>query len=191
MRRHLGAVELDARLRRLRPFGITVANSAPMLPRRISDIDWANWKATDIATLVFVHRDERLLLIHKKRGLGAGKINGPGGRVEPGETLEACAVREVQEELRITPKNLEKSGELRFQFVDGYAIHVHVFRATDFEGTPSETPEAIPIWVDEDRIPYEEMWGDDRIWLPRLIAGTPFAGRFIFDSDVMLDHELV
>jgi 8-oxo-dGTP diphosphatase len=167
-----------------------VAHSEPMVPRRISEIDWANWKATDLATLVFVYRDERLLLIHKKRGLGAGKINGPGGRLEPGETLEACAVREVQEELRITPKNLERAGELRFQFIDGYSIHVHVYRATDFEGTPSETPEAIPIWVDEDRVPYEEMWEDDRIWLPLLIAGTPFSGRFIFDSDVMLDHEL-
>ena len=49
----------------------------------------------------------------------------------PGETLEACAVRECREELRITPKNLERAGELRFQFVDGYAIHVHVYRATD------------------------------------------------------------
>ncbi len=161
-----------------------------MRARRISDIDWAVWTPTDLATLVFVQRDERLLLIHKKRGLGAGKLNGPGGRLEIGETFDACASREVQEELCITPKGLEKRGELRFQFVDGYAIHVHVFSATDFEGTPTETPEAIPIWVDDDRVPYEEMWEDDRIWLPRLIAGAPFAGRFIFDADVMLDHEL-
>jgi 8-oxo-dGTP diphosphatase len=181
----------DERPERFRRFGIAVAHYEPMVARQLSDIDWASWKATDIATLVFVYRDGRLLLIHKKRGLGAGKINGPGGRLEPGETLEACAVREVQEELRITPKNLERAGELRFQFIDGYAIHVHVYRSADFEGTPSETPEAIPIWVDEDRIPYEEMWEDDRIWLPLLIAGTPFAGRFLFDSDVMLDYELV
>jgi len=167
-----------------------VAHSAAMLPRRISEIDWASWRATDLATLVFIHRDARLLLIHKKRGLGAGKINGPGGRLEPGETPEACAVREVQEELRITPKNLERAGELRFQFIDGYAIHVHVYRATDFDGTPSETAEAIPLWVDEDCVPYEKMWADDRVWLPLLIARKPFAGRFIFDADVMLDHEL-
>jgi len=159
--------------------------------KSLDDIDWSRWEPKQRATLLFVIRAGEVLLIHKKRGLGAGKINGPGGRVELGETLEACAVREVQEELRITPKNLERAGELRFQFIDGYAIHVHVYRATDFEGTPTETPEAIPIWVDEDRIPYEEMWEDDRIWLPRLLAGTPFAGRFIFDSDVMLDHELV
>ena len=81
-------------------------------------------------------------------------------------------------------------GELRFQFVDGYAIHVHVYRASDFEGTPSETPEAIPVWVDEDKVPYDEMWEDDRIWLPLLIAGTHFDARFIFDGDSMVDHVL-
>jgi 8-oxo-dGTP diphosphatase len=167
-----------------------MAHCDSMRARRISDIDWDTWRPTDLATLVFVHRNGRLLLIHKKRGLGAGKLNGPGGRLEIGETLDACASREVREELRITPKGLEKRGELRFQFVDGYAIHVHVYRASDFEGTPSETPEAIPHWVDEDQIPYDEMWEDDRIWLPLLIAGTRFDGRFIFDGDSMVDHVL-
>ena len=161
-----------------------------MRARRIAEIDWESWRPTDLATLVFVHRDAQLLLIHKKRGLGAGKINGPGGRAEPGEALKDCAVREVQEELRITPKDLEHAGELRFQFLDGYAIHVHVYRATQFEGTPTETPEAAPLWIDEDRVPYDEMWADDRFWLPRLIAREPFAGRFLFDSDVLLDYEL-
>jgi 8-oxo-dGTP diphosphatase len=161
-----------------------------MQARRISDIDWADWEPTDLATLVFVQRDGRLLLIHKKRGLGAGKLNGPGGRLEIGESFDACASREVQEELRITPKGLGKMGELRFQFVDGYSIHVHVYRASDFEGTPSETPEAIPVWIDEDRFPYDEVWEDDRIWLPLLIAGTRFDARFILDGDSMVDHML-
>jgi 8-oxo-dGTP diphosphatase len=131
-----------------------------------------------------------LLLIRKKRGLGAGKINGPGGRLEKGESFEACAVREIQEELGITPKELKQLGEMRFQFVDGYAIHVYIYRAGDYEGTPTETSEAIPIWVDEDKIPYEEMWEDDPLWVPLLLAGKRFEGRFIFDKELMLDHEL-
>jgi 8-oxo-dGTP diphosphatase len=167
-----------------------VAQSAPMIARRISDIDWSGWRATDLATLVFVHKDGRLLLIRKKRGLGAGKINGPGGRLESGESLDECAVREIQEELVITPKELEWLGEMRFQFIDGYSIHVYIYRAADYEGTPTETPEAIPIWVDDDKIPYEEMWEDDSLWVPLLLAGKRFEGRFIFDDDVMLDHEL-
>ena len=161
-----------------------------MVARRISDIDWSSWRATDLATLVFVHKAGRLLLIRKKRGLGAGKISGPGGRLEEGESFEQCAVREIQEELVITPKNLDWLGEMRFQFIDGYAIHVYIYRATDYEGTPTETSEAIPIWVDDEKIPYDEMWEDDYLWMPLLLAGKRFEGRFIFEDEAMLDHEL-
>lgn len=159
-------------------------------PAVLSDIDWENWKAKDTATLAFVIKDEQILLIRKKRGLGAGKINGPGGRLEGNESIAQCAVREAQEELGITPLNPEKVGELLFQFTDGYSIHVHVFRSPDLTGTPVETEEAIPIWAPLDGIPYDEMWEDDEIWLPLMIAGTSFKGRFIFDDDKMLDYEL-
>ncbi len=156
----------------------------------LTDIDWTTWQAVDTATLAFVIKEEQILLIRKKRGLGAGKINGPGGRLEDNESIQACAVREAQEELGITPLHPQKHGELLFQFVDGYSIHVHVFRASDLNGTPIETEEAIPIWSPLDRVPYDEMWEDDEIWLPHLIAGKQFHGRFIFDEDNMLDHVL-
>ena len=45
---------------------------------RLSDIDWDSWQAKDPATLVFVFRDDEILLINKKTGLGKGKVNGPG-----------------------------------------------------------------------------------------------------------------
>ena len=159
-------------------------------PRRIDDIDWASWTAVDPATLVFVVRAGQILLIRKKRGLGAGKINGPGGRVESGESFDACAVRELREELGITPVDLVKLGEHRFQFVDGYSTFVHVYRASDLEGTPVETEEAVPLWVGLDAIPFDEMWEDDRYWLPLVIAGTRFCGSWIFDGDQMLDYRL-
>jgi 8-oxo-dGTP diphosphatase len=160
------------------------------IPVRADDLAWTGWQATDLATLVFVVCGGRILLIRKKRGLGAGKINGPGGRLDPGETPADCAVREMQEELRAAPLDLEQLGELRFQFVDGYAIHVFVFRASALEGEPRETDEATPIWADLGAIPYDEMWADDRIWLPLLIDRRRFSGRFVFDGDRMLDHVL-
>ncbi|MEZ5332640.1 MAG: hypothetical protein R2991_11440 [Thermoanaerobaculia bacterium] len=52
-------------------------------PRRIEEIDWSTWRPVDRATLVFVVRDGEILLIRKLRGLGRGKINGPGGRLGP------------------------------------------------------------------------------------------------------------
>ena len=83
-----------------------------------------------------------------------------------------------------------KLGQHAFQFVDGYSIFVHVYRASDLEGTPVETDEALPLWFDLNQVPYSEMWEDDQYWLPLVIAGRRFAGRWIFDGDHMLDHEL-
>ena len=156
----------------------------------LAAIDWSSWKPVDRATLLFVVRDGQILLIRKKRGLGAGKVNGPGGRIEAGETPRQGAVREVEEELHVTPTGLSRRGELRFQFVDGYSIHVHVFSATDCRGEAEETDEAIPLWTDLGEIPYHEMWADDRIWLPLMLAGKEFSGRFVFDGDAMLDHDI-
>jgi 8-oxo-dGTP diphosphatase len=159
--------------------------------KSLGDVDWENWQARDPATLVFVIRDGRILLIDKKTGLGKGKVNGPGGKVEKDETPEACAVRECQEELGITVSELQYCGQHRFQFVDGYSIHVWVYRTDQFEGVPTESPEARPLWVDLDKIPYTQMWEDDEIWLPIMLRGERFAGRWIFDGDRMLDYELL
>ena len=161
-----------------------------MVPSRVCDIDWDRWIPDDVATLLFVVKGGRVLLIRKKRGLGAGKVNAPGGRLEPGETALACAVREVQEELCVTPLAPVHHGELRFQFADGYKLHGHVFRSHDCEGEARETDEAVPLWTALDAIPYAEMWKDDALWVPVLLAGGRFDGRFIFDGDAMLDHAL-
>lgn len=159
-------------------------------PRRIADVDWASWRAVDRATLVFVVRDGEILLIRKLRGLGRGKINGPGGRLEGGESPLECAVREAREELGIEPRRVAEAGELLFQFVDGYSIHVTVFRAADLVGHPVATEEAVPLWTPVEEIPFDEMWEDDRIWLPRLLEGVAFCGRFVFEDDRLLDWEL-
>jgi 8-oxo-dGTP diphosphatase len=152
--------------------------------------DWSSWSPQQRATLVFVRRGEELLLIHKKRGLGAGKINGPGGRLHSGESPLECAVRETQEELCVTPTGLRDAGELAFQFQDGFGIHIHVFEAEGCEGEPQETEEAKPLWVRVDRIPYERMWADDRLWLPILLAGERFRGWALFSGDELLDHDI-
>jgi len=158
------------------------------VPRSVSAIDWERWSPVDRCTLLFVVRGGEVLLIRKKRGLGAGKVNGPGGRIEPGETPLEGAVREVQEETGCTPLDPVEHGELSFQFVDGYSTHVFVFRSLDCEGPIHETDEAQPLWTRLGGIPYDEMWADDVIWLPILLRGGRFKGRFVFDGDTMLDH---
>lgn len=157
---------------------------------RFEDIDWTQWTPQERATLLFVRRDGQVLLIRKKRGLGAGKINGPGGRLDNGETPLQCAIREVQEELRVTPIDVQLRGELAFQFIDGYALFVSVFSAEDCEGEPQETAEATPIWTPVDAIPFDQMWADDRLWFQLMLSDRFFRGQFLFDGDELLGHTL-
>ncbi len=152
--------------------------------------DWSTWTPTMRATLCFVLEGDRVLLIRKKRGLGAGKVNAPGGRIDPGETPAQTAVREVQEELLVTPIGVEERGQLSFQFVDGLRLHVHVFLARAHTGEAAETDEAIPLWTPLQALPYDEMWADDRVWLPVMLAGHRFALRAVFEGDTMLSHDL-
>src|SRR5436190_2625437 len=137
--------------------GIVVAesfrSSLPARPFSLRAMDWSTWQPRERANLCFIVKDGKVLLIRKKRGLGAGKINGPGGKLEPGETAHDAAVREVQEEIGVTPLELEDRGELHFQFADGYSLHCAVFVATDLAGEPAETAEATPFWVAVDDVP--------------------------------------
>lgn len=149
-------------------------------------IDWSNWIPKDIAVLCFIFHKDQVLLIEKLRGLGAGKVNAPGGRLEPGETPLQAAVREVQEEVSVTPGKLSQVGNLKFAFVDGYNLECWVFRAEEFRGTPTASEEAIPFWNSINTLPYDRMWADDREWLPFLLKSQPFVGKYIFDKETML-----
>ncbi len=162
-----------------------------LIVKKVSEIDWVAWEPQQRATLLFIIQDGKVLLIHKKRGLGAGKINAVGGRLDPGETAEVAAVRETEEELCIHPVGIIHCGELSFQFVDGLSIHVTVFKTDEFTGIPTETDEAKPVWFDIDAIPYDRMWADDELWIPLMLKNVPFVGKFVFDDDKMLDMEIL
>jgi len=157
---------------------------------RVDTIDWEHWQPTEEANLCFVMRDGQVLLIRKKRGLGAGKINGPGGRVEAGETALESAIREMQEEVGLTPTGLEQIGELHFHFLDGYKLRVAVFAASGCHGNMIETDEATPMWTDLDQIPYDDMWQDDAHWLPLLLERKRFRGYFVFNGDSLLSYRV-
>ena len=153
-------------------------------------IDWENWAADLDATLLYVVRDNRILLIEKKRGLGAGKLNGAGGKVDPGEIACEAAVREFEEELGATPVDPEKLGRVAFAVTNGDSILIHVYRAEDLRGDPVETEEAIPVWASVHDMPYDRMWEDDRYWLPLLLERRTFEVRTLFNGDRLLGFEM-
>lgn len=138
----------------------------------------------EIATLCYVIDGDEVLLIKQKRGIGEGNINGPGGKVEEKDnSIKEAAIREVKEEVEVTPENVEKVGEVDFIFGDNPFHQVHVYLAENYSGKPVETEEAIPEWVKVDEMPYDQMWPDDRYWMPLMFEGLNFEAVFQFDSD--------
>lgn len=150
-------------------------------------------KERKLLTLCFIHEHPRILLGMKKRGFGAGRWNGFGGKVAPSESIEEAAVRELYEETGIetTPESLEEAGVLEFEFQDGGAtgaaaggaiLEVHLFRVLSHRGEPQETEEMRPQWFFVDEIPFGQMWSDDPYWLPLFLKGRRFKARFLFDE---------
>ena len=160
-----------------------------------------DWRPELTGTLVFVvdtaAPNPRVLLIDKKTGHGAGKINAPGGKLEPGETPQQCAQREVLEEVGLSVSRLRLAAQLRF--VDTHAPQWlgYAFVASEFAGVPRETREARPFWCDLDALPYARMWEDDRFWLPLILPtpgahqvgpGQKVAGDFLFTRGKLLAY---
>ncbi|MCA9308886.1 8-oxo-dGTP diphosphatase [Candidatus Saccharibacteria bacterium] len=140
-------------------------------------------------TLLFLVRDDEVLLAMKKRGFGEGRWNGVGGKVEEGESLEQALIRECQEEIEVTPTAFEKVADLTFNEVhedERKIMHVNVFIGTEWSGEPTETEEMQPQWFKQSEIPYDECWSDDPFWLPQVLAGKKVKAEFTMD-----DHDQV
>lgn len=72
-----------------------------------------------LQTICMIYKKPKVLLGLKKRGFGAGRWNGFGGKVEEGETMEESTIRETKEEAGIEIDDLEKFGIINFEFVNG------------------------------------------------------------------------
>lgn len=85
------------------------------------------------AASVALVRDSKVLLIKRAYAPYQNLWTFPGGRMDPGETVEQCAIREVQEELGLTIRN-PKQALVQALGRDG-TYRLAVFATTDFSGT--------------------------------------------------------
>jgi len=139
-----------------------------------------------IATLCHIIRNNTLLLQKKSKGLfGEGKWNGVGGKLEMNESPEACVAREVLEETGLKASDFKFHGVLNFYFGDRNELDwvVYVFSTKVFKEEPKPDGEGKLQWFAFEDIPYNEMWQDDKHWLPLLLENKKFRGSFYFDEE--------
>ena len=123
------------------------------------------------ATLWIILKKWKILLAMKKRWFWQWKYNWPGWKINNWETSEEAMIREAKEELWIQILKQKKIWKLIFYFSwkSNWDFEVDLFLINDFIQNPVETDEMKPKRFDINKIPYENMWEDDRIWLPRVL----------------------
>jgi|AntAceMinimDraft_9_1070365.scaffolds.fasta_scaffold147340_1 8-oxo-dGTP pyrophosphatase MutT (NUDIX family) len=140
--------------------------------------------------ILIKENEGQILLAMKKRGFGKGRWNGVGGKPdsEKGDkNVLDSAKRESEEEIGVKIQNPEKVAVVDFLFPEvpkekEFDQQTHIFLIRKWEGEPRESEEMRPKWFSVEDIPFNQMWSDDRHWLPHILAGKKLKGKFIFDG---------
>lgn len=105
------------------------------------------------ASAVITDGADRVLVVQRGTEPGRGRWSVPGGKVEPGETLEQAAAREAREETGLDVEIGRELWSLRIPAGDGRVYEVHDFAATVIGGTLRAGDDAVDArWVSAEEI---------------------------------------
>ncbi|MCB9151780.1 MAG: 8-oxo-dGTP diphosphatase [Caldilineaceae bacterium] len=148
-----------------------------------------------LATLCYVKSNKQTLMLHrikKANDMHAGKWNGLGGKLHPGETPEACAIREIYEESGLRVTNPRLHGIITFPaFSQNEDWYCFLFTATEFTGSLIDSPEGVLAWVDDDKLLGLNLWPGDRIFIPWLANEAFFSAKFEYVNGELVDYDVV
>jgi 8-oxo-dGTP pyrophosphatase MutT (NUDIX family) len=141
------------------------------------------------AALCFPIRGDEVLLAEKQKKIGAGFLNGFGGRVEPSDRdIFDTNVREVEEEIGIRIISAKKVGEIMFHNPSKddelKNMVVHIFTATKWDGEITETDEMKKIaWYNVNELDFSKFLSADRLFLPQILSGKCIRGVIEYNDD--------
>lgn len=128
-------------------------------------------------TLCYLEKDGAYLMLHrikKEKDVNKDKWIGVGGKLEPGETSEQCARREILEETGLTAEALEYRGIVDFHCTGWPEERMHLYWSETFSGVPKECDEGTLEWVPKSKINELPQWEGDKIFLHLLEENAPF-----------------
>lgn len=148
-----------------------------------------------LATLCYVRRAGKTLMIHrikKANDMHQGKWNGLGGKLDPGETPEECAIREIREESGLIVRHPLLKGFITFPgFANEEDWYTFLFVITEFDGNLIESSEGYLEWIEDDHLMELNLWDGDRVFIPWLDEPGFFSGKFIYKDGQFVDHDVI
>ena len=155
-----------------------------------------NFPPVKLGTLVYIRDHGKTLMLHrikKKNDMHQDKWIALGGKIEPGETPEECALREVKEESGLTITHLIYKGLITFpkfdEIEDWYGF---IFLADQFEGELLADPKEGRLeWIDNHKVKDLPQWEGDKIFLKWLDQPKIFSAKFIYDRGEYKTHSVI
>ncbi len=146
------------------------------------------------STLIYIERGDEYLMLHrtkKENDLNHDKWIGVGGKFEPGEAPEDCALRETREETGLTLTHWRYRGIVTF-ISDLYETeYMHLFTADGFTGTPIECDEGELEWIRKSELLKLKLWEGDKIFLRLLDSDEPFFSlKLKYEGDTLVLAQL-
>lgn len=145
-------------------------------------------------TLCYLEQEGCYLMLHrikKEKDVNKDKWIGVGGKLEPGETPEQCARREILEETGLTAGKLEYRGIVDFSCTGWPDERMHLYWCGCFSGTLKECDEGELEWVPIPRVQQLPQWEGDRIFLKLLAERAPFFHLSLkYEGDRLIEKKL-
>ena len=122
---------------------------------------------------------QQVLLVHRNARKGdyhRGKYNGLGGKMEAGEDVKACMIREIDEEAGISCREIILRGTVNWPGFgpNGENWLGFIFLITSFAGTPKQSNKEGDLgWYALAEMEKLPMWEGDRFFLPLVFDDDP------------------
>lgn len=141
-----------------------------------------------ICTLTFPIRNGKVTLAPKKFKVGAGLLNGYGGKMEDIDEgdVDRTNIREFSTETkaRAWASDMEKFGIIDFFRAGEHIFECHVYICRRWYGEIKETKEmGPPEEFDAINPPLDRMMPGDRIWLEKIFAREGIRAKVFYNED--------
>lgn len=108
-------------------------------------------KQIEVVAAAIVKNGKLFIAKRPDKGEVGLKWEFPGGKIEPGETMEAAIKREIREELSATIEVSKKITTVKHQY-NSFHLTMHIFLCSLFGNDPVISEHVDSCWIDKNQL---------------------------------------